>query len=199
MISVGIFAKPPYPGMVKTRLIPDIGANKAASVYRYCLEYTLAVALQSGLDYQVYLSEVCNDALFQDEEHSVQKGSDLGARMLNALKEMLSRSTDGAIIMGSDCLDITSGHLLQAAQALADHELVILPAFDGGFALIGCTTIDPDLFSGIEWSSDQVLKKTVSNARKLNYRVRLLETVRDIDTLQDLEQYPELLGLIASS
>ena len=74
MISVGIFAKPPYPGLVKTRLIPDIGSSKAARVYRYCLEYTLEVAQDSGLEYQLYLSETCDDALFQDDEHSVQKG-----------------------------------------------------------------------------------------------------------------------------
>ena len=56
MISVGIFAKPPLPGKVKTRLIPDIGATRATRVYRYCLEYTLAVVRQSGLDYQLFKS-----------------------------------------------------------------------------------------------------------------------------------------------
>ncbi len=199
MISLGIFAKPPYPGAVKTRLIPDIGASKAARVYRYCLEYTLEVARQSGLDYQLYLSDVCDDALFQDEEHSVQKGSDLGTRMFNALKDLLETGTDGALIIGSDSLDITAWHLHQAAQALSDHELVFLPALDGGYALIGCTQINPELFREVRWSSDEVLEQTVSNARNLGYRVDLLETVRDIDTLQDLEHYPELLALIASS
>jgi rSAM/selenodomain-associated transferase 1 len=199
MISVGIFAKPPYPGLVKTRLIPDIGADKAARVYRYCLEYTLEVVRESGLNFQLYLSEVCDEELLQDEEHFVQKGSDLGTRMFNAIKDMLTSSTDGAIIIGSDCLDISSRHLLQAARALADHELVLLPAADGGYALIACTKIDPWLFHNISWSSEQVLKQTLANAEKLNYRVSLLETIRDIDTLQDLEQYPELLALIASS
>jgi rSAM/selenodomain-associated transferase 1 len=199
MISVGIFAKPPSPGLVKTRLIPDIGADKAARVYRYCLEYTLEVARESGLDFQLYLSKVCDDELWQDEEHFVQKGSDLGTRMFNAIKDMLVTSTDGAIIIGSDCLDIRSEHLLQAARALADHELVLLPAFDGGYALIACSSIDPGLFHNVSWSSNQVLRQTLTNAKRLNYRVSLLETVRDIDTLHDLEQYPELLALIASS
>ena len=199
MISVGIFAKPPHPGLVKTRLIPDIGADKAARVYRYCLEYTLEVARESGLEFHLYLSEICDDALLQEEEYSVQKGQDLGARMFNAAKDILATSIDGAIIIGSDCLDISSAHLLQAAQALADHELVLLPAVDGGYALIGFTNLDPGLFRNISWSSDQVLKQTLANAEKLDYRVSLLETVRDIDTLQDLEHYPELLALIASS
>jgi hypothetical protein len=119
--------------------------------------------------------------------------------MFNATKDLLATSTDGAIIIGSDCLDISPRHLLQAAQALADHELVLLPALDGGYALIGCTSIEPGLFHNINWGSDQVLKQTLAQAEKLNYRVSLLETVRDIDTLQDVEQYPELLALIASS
>ena len=199
MISVGIFAKPPRPGLVKTRLIPDIGADKAARVYRYCLEYTLEVARESGIEFHLYLSEACDDELLQDEAYSVQKGRDLGARMFNATKDLLATSTDGAIIIGSDCLDISPRHLLQAAQALADHELVLLPALDGGYALIGCTSIEPGLFHNINWGSDQVLKQTLAHAEKLNYRVSLLETVRDIDTLQDVEQYPELLALIASS
>jgi hypothetical protein len=82
---------------------------------------------------------------------------------------------------------------------LADHELVLLPAFDGGYALIGCTTIDSSLFRNLHWGGDRVYRQTVANAQKLNYRVGSLESVRDIDTLQDLEHYPDLLALIASS
>lgn len=199
MISVGIFARPPVPGMVKTRLIPDIGATKAARVYRYCLEYTLAVVRQSGLDYQLFVSDVCDDPLFQDEEYSLQKGDDLGARMFHAFQDLLRRGTDGALIIGTDCLDITSMHLQEAARSLADHELVLLPAIDGGYALIGCREIDSRLFDNVRWSTDQVYRQTLANAGQLNYRARTLESVRDIDSLQDLEHYPELLALIASS
>lgn len=199
MISVGIFTKPPLPGLVKTRLIPDIGANKAAEVYRYCLEYTLAVTQRSGLDYRLYLSQSCDDALIQEQDYSLQKGPDLGTRMLNALLDMLKTSEDGAIIIGSDCLDLNAIHIQRAAEALADHELVLVPALDGGYALIGCSRIDPALFQRVRWSTDQVLEQTLANAEQLNYRVALLETLRDVDTLQDLEHYPELLALIASS
>jgi hypothetical protein len=90
-------------------------------------------------------------------------------------------------------------HLQDAAQALADHELVLIPALDGGYALIGCTTIDPSLFDNTRWSSNQVYRQTMKNAGRLNYRTRALESLRDIDSLQDLEHYPELLALIASS
>ncbi|MCP4766723.1 MAG: glycosyltransferase [Gammaproteobacteria bacterium] len=199
MIAVGVFAKPPYPGLVKTRLIPDIGAAKAASVYRYCLEYTLQVVRESGLEYQLFLSEACDDVLFQQEEHSLQKGDDLGQRMYHAFQELLDTASDGALIIGTDCLDLTPMHLHDAARSLADHELVLIPALDGGYALIGCTTIAPGLFRDLRWSTDKVYRQTVANAQGLNYRVSSLETLRDIDTLQDLEHYPELLALIASS
>ena len=199
MVSVGIFAKPPQPGLVKTRLIPDIGADKAARIYRYCLEYTLEMLRASGLEFHLFLSDNSDDELFQGIEFSLQKGQDLGARMFNATRDILTTSSDGAIIIGSDCLDLSRRHLLQAARALANHELVLLPALDGGYALIGCNNIEPGLFDQITWSSDKVLNQTLVNAEKLDYRVSLLETVRDIDTLQDLEQYPELLALIASS
>ena len=199
MTPVGIFAKPPQPGLVKTRLIPEIGPAKAASVYRFCLEYALELARHSGLDYQLYLSQDSDDELFQEEQYSMQKGRDLGARMLHAFTDLLTANSDGAIIIGSDCLDLTIGHLQTAAQALADHELVLLPAIDGGYALVGCTRVNPELFRDVAWSTERVLEQTLANAEKLNYRVSLLETVRDIDTLQDLEQYPELLALITSS
>lgn len=199
MTMLGIFAKPPRPGLVKTRLIPDIGADNAARVYRYCLEYTLRMARDSGIDYQLYLTEESDDELLRDEPAAIQQGDNLGTRMLNAVKELLARSPDGAIIIGTDCLDIQIGHLRAAAQALASHELVLLPAVDGGYALIGCSKAEPALFDDVAWSSDRVLAQTLANAEKLRYRTSSLETVRDIDTLQDLELYPELLALISSN
>lgn len=199
MTTLGIFAKPPRPGLVKTRLIPDIGADNAARVYRYCLEYTLGMARDSGIDYQLYLTEESDDESLRDEPYAIQQGDNLGTRMLNAVRELLARNPDGAIIIGSDCLDLHSDHLQAAAQALADHELVLMPAVDGGYALIGCSQAEPALFDDVTWSSDRVLEQTLANAEKLHYRASLLETVRDIDTLQDLELYPELRALVASN
>ena len=116
--------------------------------------------------------------------------------MFNAIHDMLATDTDGAIIVGSDCLDLAPAHLLEAARSLTSNELALLPAMDGGYAMIGCTRIEAGLMQNINWSSEQVLEQTLANAARLNYRVSLLETVRDVDTLQDVEQYPELLALI---
>ena len=199
MIPVGVFAKPPLPGLVKTRLMADLGAAKATRVYRYCLDHALDVARHSGLDYTVYLSQESDDAAFNEEQYRLQRGADLGARMLNALADMIGDGARAAMIIGSDCLDLDASRLQQAAQALANHELVLIPAADGGFVLIGCYEANPELFRSVNWSSSGVLEQTLANARRLDYRVSLLQTVRDIDTLQDLEHYPELLSLIASS
>ncbi len=199
MISLGIFAKPPQPGRVKTRLAAEIGAERSAQVYRYCLEHTLAVAQACGLDYQVFLSDNSDDDLFLEEPFSLQRGRDLGERMYNALRLMLGDDSDGAILVGSDCLDLRPRHLLDAARALASHELVFVPAVDGGFALLGCRELDPELFRGVRWSTAGVLDQTLHNAKSLEYRYSLLETLRDIDTLQDLEHYPQLVRMITSS
>lgn len=199
MIGLGVFAKPPLAGLVKTRLVPALGAEKAARVYRHCLEHALEVARHSGLDYRLFLSQQSDDALFEGEPTSLQKGGDLGRRMACAMRDLLGSCPGGAIIIGSDCLDMSIGHLQAAARALASHELVLLPAFDGGYALIGCSRDDAELFARVDWGSDRVLRQTLANAERLGYRVSLLETVRDIDTLDDLEHYPELLALVTSS
>lgn len=199
MIRLGIFARPPRPGRVKTRLIPDLGADKAAEVYRHCLEHTLAVAHRCGLDYQLFLSESSEDELFADEPFALQQGGDLGARMHNALRLMLDEGASGALIVGTDCLDLRPAHLRRAAQALANTDLVLLPALDGGYALIGCREANPALFDRVDWGTRRVLRQTRANLRRLGLRVSELDAVRDIDTLADLEHYPQLLRLVASS
>ena len=199
MIRLGIFARPPRPGQVKTRLIPDLGADKAARVYRHCLEHTLDVAHRSGLDYQVFLSEDSGDELFGDEPVARQQGRDLGARMHHALRALLADSASGALIIGSDCLDLRPAHLRRAAQALATSDVVVIPALDGGYVLIGCREAEPALFAGIDWSTGRVLRQTLANVERLGLRPAQLDAVRDIDTLEDLEHYPQLLRLVASS
>lgn len=196
MVRLGIFARPPVPGKVKTRLIESIGADNATAIYRYCLQHAIAVAMESTLPLQLYLTDHSDDPIFEGLATNLQADGDLGKRMLRALEDQLA-STDAAIIIGSDCLDLNSRHLQEAAVALQSHDLVLLPAVDGGYVLIGCRRTAAELFQQVSWSTDQVLQQTIANANALGYSLCLLETVRDIDTLHDLEHYPELLELIA--
>ena len=198
MTALAVFAKPPKPGLVKTRLIPDIGADRATAVYRHCLQHALDVAYESGLEHYIYLTETSDDSQLQGPPHKLQTGVSLGDRMQNSLKEMLEQS-DSAIIIGSDCLDISVHHIERAARALSSFDLVLLPAYDGGYALIGSRHADTALFDNVDWSTSRVLRQTLDNATALGWNTNQLEMVRDIDTLQDIEHYPELLELIATN
>lgn len=200
MTLIQIFAKPPVAGKVKTRLIPDLGESVATEIYRYCLNYTLNMARQSGFDYQIWLSEASSDPIFQGEAYRLQQGANLGSRMLQTISSQLQQATSDmpkVILIGSDCLDIASHHLQQAAEALGSHDIALLPALDGGYALIGCRKIEAQLFADVEWGTGSVFEQTLKNAKFLNYRVSILETVRDIDTLQDVNHYAELKPLIS--
>jgi rSAM/selenodomain-associated transferase 2/rSAM/selenodomain-associated transferase 1 len=194
---IQIFAKPPVEGNVKTRLIPDIGAANATRVFRHCLSYALNLLRASHSDYQIWLSEETQDGIFQQAPYRLQQGIGLGDRMLFALETALSDNPyNKVILIGADCLDLKQSHFDQTIAALDTNDIVLLPTFDGGFALIGCSVIDLLLFKQVEWSSSRVLEQTIANAKLLNYQVHLLEMVRDIDTITDLRHYPDLVSIV---
>lgn len=197
MVVIQVFAKPPVVGKVKTRLIVDLDEKVAADIYRFCLDYSLNLVRRSGYEYQIWLSEDSADEIFRGEAYNLQEGGDLGSRMLQAISSQL-RLNDAAkvILIGSDCLDITHNHLQQVDEALNYSDIALLPTLDGGYALIACRKVDAGLFADVEWSCSKVLDQTLKNARNLNYSVKLLETVRDIDTLHDVNHYAELKSLI---
>ena len=202
MPLIQLFAKPPVEGKVKTRLIPDLGIAKATQVYRYCLQYTLDLVRKSGYRYQIWLTDKTRDSIFNAEPYHLQQGTNLGSRMWQAIDSQLreSKHTQSEILLiGSDCLDLNYFHFQQAISALSTHDIVLTPAHDGGFALIGCRVIDAQLFNRVKWGSNEVFIQTVNNAQSLGYQISILESVRDIDTLEDLSHYPELLSLIDNS
>jgi hypothetical protein len=202
MALIQIFAKPPVEGKVKTRLIADIGEQKATRIYRYCLQYMLDLVRETGYGYQIWLSEDSCDPMFDGESYKLQQGSNLGSRMLQAIDSQLRENIladEKIVLTGSDCLDLTRIHFQQAFDALSTHDIVLAPAYDGGYALIGCRTIDAQLFKDVIWGGAEVLKQTVNNAQSLGYQISMLETVRDIDTLADLGYYPDLLALVDNS
>ena len=135
--------------------------------------------------------------MFAGETAVAQRGADLGERMLNALTLLREELGEAGIIIGSDCLDLDTSLLHAAARALDDSELVLAPAVDGGYVLIGCRRADHGLFAGVDWGGPRVLRQTLANARELGVDVHQLATLRDIDRLADLDPYPELLALIS--
>ena len=193
-----LFARPPKAGLVKTRLIPAIGADAAAEVYRRLLEHALDAASR--------LKEVRSElwcagrddgscAAFADRFGMTlhrQEGGDLGERMYHALETAL-QTADKAVLIGSDSLDYDPGYLTQAFSSLEEHDAVLGPAADGGYLLIGLRRSERSLFDNMSWSNDGVLDETRRRLSALGWGWRELPTLRDVDLPEDLAQFPELI------
>ena len=201
---IQIFAKPPLAGKVKTRLIPDIGEQSATAVYHYCLQSNLEMLEQSGFEFQIWLTEQSDHEVFKQQPIHPQQGNDIGKRMYHALSTGLKQGAqDGiqqVILIGSDCLEITPKVLNRVVDKLHQHDLVFIPALDGGYVLIAARkTIDSRLFDGIEWSSDRVLIDSLHIAMDLGISTAVLNPLRDIDHVQDVAHYAELVALLNRS
>lgn len=195
-VSLIIFVKHPIPGKVKTRLASSIGDEQATTVYRALLAHTHEVTQGfEGMKYVYYAGEIIKEDLWSDGQYlkAAQKGNDLGARMLTAFSEVLSGDCDKALVIGSDCPGLTSDHLQRASGALNDHDVVLGPSVDGGYYLIGCRQGHSILFEDIEWSTPSVLTQTLDRCKDLGLSVWTLDTLRDIDDLEDLKTFPELM------
>lgn len=184
-----IFVKNPVPGQVKTRLARSIGDQQAAAVYTHLLAHTRRIT--SGLkevQCLVYYADVVNRSDGWEGgnyEKRTQQGANLGERMAGAIAEMIERGFSKVVIIGSDCLEIGEEHIRQAYRHLEDADLVIGPASDGGYYLLGMKMLHRNLFEGIAWSSDEVLKATLAKSKAQGLSHRLLEVLSDIDDLED--------------
>ena len=173
-LAVLVFSRDPVPGRVKTRLVPRLGEWRAARLHARLTRHALATARAAA----------CGPVELY--ETSRQHGADLGERMHHALARALRRHR-GAIIIGADCPALRPRDLRRAARWLAGGcDVVIAPAEDGGYALIGATCVTPLLFSGIAWGGPDVYESTVRKLVSLGYRWRALERLWDIDRPADL-------------
>ena len=190
---IQLFARPPLEGRVKTRLIPDIGARSATAIYQHCLQRNIELIRNCAFDYQIWLSEPSSHPLFKDEPVKLQHGDSLGERMLHALSSALNDGYTKTLLIGSDCIEITHPLLQRVCAKLDPHELVFIPAIDGGYVLIAARrSIHSELFNDIDWSTDRVLRQTLEKAMQLGIPTALLNPLRDIDTVADLQHYSEL-------
>ena len=193
-----VFAKAPRAGEVKTRLIPALGAEGAAALHGQLLHRTLVTATNAGLGpVELHCAPDANDAFLRDYglrfgiALAPQVGRDLGARMCHAFEDGLARHAR-IIIIGTDCAVLTAQHLREAQAALAaGSDAVLIPAEDGGYALIGLTQCDIRLFDNIVWGSDSVLNSTRERLKALGWHWRELETLWDIDRPEDYRRWSE--------
>jgi rSAM/selenodomain-associated transferase 1 len=185
---ISIFARYPEPGMAKTRLIPALGAEGAARVYARLLEGTVAQARTAGIPFELRVTggreQAFHEWLGEDVAVVDQGDGDLGARM--------ARGPAPALLIGSDCPGLTAPLLRAAADVLAESPVVIGPATDGGYYLIGFSQPMPFLFEDMEWSTPQVLTETLIRLTARGIGPAILPELSDIDLPEDLMAWPEL-------
>ena len=199
-VSIAILAKAPIPGVVKTRLIPTIGAHAAAVLQERLTERAIATSLAADIGpvtlwcspdatHSTFLNLVMQQRIILKR----QPEGDLGARMLAAT----AASNSPVLVIGTDCPALTELHLRGAANALLEgNDVIIIPAEDGGYVLIGTRAPQPAIFAGIAWGTSTVL--TATHARIIEQRLVLTEQppLWDVDTEADLarleREFPEL-------
>lgn len=198
-----IFAKAPIPGQVKTRLCPPLTPDEAATLHGSfvldTLERTKTAVAKFKLPIDRYLAcaPSATHVFFKimEERQGVklidQVGDDLGARMSQAFETMFARGYQRLLIIGTDIPTLPLDHFKQTAALLENHDLVLGPALDGGYYLIGLKRPTPELFVDIPWSTDQVLTLTQEKAVTLGLTTALLEPWNDVDTVADLQALVE--------
>jgi len=203
--TILVFAKAPVAGEVKTRLIPALGAEGAAVLHRRLTEVALHAACAAAPDsVELWCApDASHPALAaMAEQHAVtlhvQVGANLGERMANALADALTRS-ECALLIGSDIAVMNAAILRDALLRLQDGaDVVVVPAEDGGYVLVGLRRAAPELFRDMVWSSPQVMAATRQRARMANLRLFELPALWDVDNPSDLQRLrrerPELLA-----
>ena len=189
---VVIMARAPVPGRTKRRLIPALGAERAAALHRAMIHRAAATALASAVgQVELWCTPGTGHEVFRTLRGKTQiglhtqTGPDLGARMHAAI----GARPGAAVVIGTDCPFLEPGDLVRAAGALrsARADVVMAPAFDGGYVLIGMDRPRPELFAGVEWGTGRVLAQTRERAQAARLRLLELEARRDVDRPEDLE------------
>ncbi|MGZ5255377.1 MAG: TIGR04282 family arsenosugar biosynthesis glycosyltransferase [Flavitalea sp.] len=186
--SLIIFAKNEVHGKVKTRLAETTSDDTALVVYKTLMEHTHKITrvlpVQKKLYYSDYIEQ--NDCWENDvfDKH-VQNGADLGTRMLNSFEEVFDGGAEDAVIIGTDCMELSSGIIVKAFEYLIYVDIVIGPAKDGGYYLLAMKGAHKELFENIDWSTEHVLKQTLNICEQLGLSVQLLEELSDIDNEKD--------------
>ncbi len=194
------FAKAPEIGRVKTRLVPALGEQGALDLHKQLVERVFSTITRAQLcDVELWVSGSRVDSFFNSlvtTEHNcpirIQAGEDLGRRMAHAFQATLGEY-DNVLIVGSDCPVLSSSYLEQALEVLgAGADVVLGPAEDGGYVLVGMSRARPEIFEGIEWGSGRVLQQTREKLKQLGIEWIELAQLWDVDRPEDLERLARL-------
>jgi rSAM/selenodomain-associated transferase 1 len=186
-----VFARAPEPGYVKTRLAAELGAEEALSVYRRLAERVVAAVHAAG-SYSVTVAYTPPGAeplmrrwLGTSVALRPQSDGDLGERMATAVADAFSAGAERVVVIGTDCPEVSADVVEEAFTRLDAADVVLGPASDGGYYLIGMSRLHRALFDDVPWSSADTLRATLERARAHGLSIALLEQRRDIDTAAD--------------
>ena len=186
-----VFTRNPELGKVKTRLAKTVGNAIALKIYTFLLERTRDIAVQVSADKAIYYSvkvrenDIWDANIFQKHQ---QVGEDLGIRMLHAFKNGFKAGYEKVMIIGSDLYDLTAETIENAFIALKDNEVVIGPAEDGGYYLLGMNSLEEKVFKNKNWGTETVRKNTLEELK--DKKVFLLGELNDVDVFEDIEHHP---------
>lgn len=186
-----VFARAPVPGRAKTRLIPRLGAWRAARLQWRLTRHALHTARQAFPSVELHVTSAHGMFLSLRGKLEVQRGRDLGERMHHALAAAL-RHHRAAILIGTDCPGLSARDLRRAARLLRSNDVVLAPAEDGGYALVGLRKPCARIFQGVAWGSGSVLRETRARIEKAGLRSKMLRTVWDLDRPEDLDRLRSL-------
>jgi uncharacterized protein len=183
-----IFIRNPELGKVKTRLAAAIGDKNALEIYQFLLLHTRNAVQDLSFDKRVmYSDEIIDNDIWSNEifDKQVQFGQDLGTRMKNAFADGFDQDYDKIVIIGSDLYDLETANILEAFDKLDTSDVVLGPAKDGGYYLLGLKNIPNGIFINKNWGTNSVLKDTLADINHL--KIHLLEEKNDIDTVNDIK------------
>ncbi|SHG24079.1 hypothetical protein SAMN05444483_1075 [Salegentibacter echinorum] len=187
-----IFTRNPELGKVKSRLAKDVGEKSALRIYEFLLEHTASVTKNLAVHKEVYYSEeIWERDVWDNELYSkkLQKGEDLGERMLQAFKDGFKNGYKNIIIIGSDLYELETKDLETAFLLLQQKETVIGPATDGGYYLLGMNKLYPQVFKQKVWGTSSVLEATLEDLK--GTELGILEARNDVDHFSDIKDHPD--------
>ncbi len=195
-----IFVKAPLPGKVKTRLARELGDEDACGLYRAMgRDIAENPGRNDNWDTIIAFSPPEEEALVREWlgsgfSYHPQKGDDLGERMFRAIADVLESGYARVVLVGSDIPELTAEIILRAFDTLDEADVVLGPARDGGYYLVGMKKPHQDIFTDIPWSTPEVFAATCGRIRELGLTPAFTEPLDDVDDPEDLEKhFPEKL------
>jgi rSAM/selenodomain-associated transferase 1 len=192
-----IFTRNPELGEVKTRLAKTIGKEKALAIYKFLLDHTKKVTANLSCDKAVYYSvkvrenDLWDATIYQKKK---QFGEDLGIRMKNAFQNSFAAGYEKVLIVGSDLIDLSEEIIEKGFLQLASNDVVMGPAEDGGYYLLGMKSIHPNVFENKAWGTATVREDTLYDLK--DKKVHLLNELNDADIFEDIKEHPAFQHLL---